>query len=348
MSEPMHLTRSISRIERKTVRLPQQHGVETRPLFPGTTLLLLVTPTGSGADLVSWAAGHREVIASFLLKHGGILFRGFSVRDLSDFRAFIQAVSGDPLEYKYRSTPRVEVGANIYTSTEYPADQEILAHNENSYSRVWPSKLFFYCETPSEEGGMTPISDSARVFDRISPELRSRFMEKNVMYVRNYGGGADLPWQQVFQTEDPAAVEEFCQRAGIELEWRDGGRLRTRQVCQAVARHPSSGRMLWFNQAHLFHLSSVPEKVRSALLEIFTEDELPRNACYGDGSPIAAEDIEQIREAYRQEQVAFPWQKGDILLLDNMAVAHARTSYRGERRIRVGMAEPVDGRTLES
>ena len=36
----------------------------------------------------------------------------------------------------------------------------------------------------------------------------------------------------------------------------------------------------------------------------------------------------------------------DILLVDNMALAHARTPYRGERRVRVAMTEAVDGREL--
>jgi hypothetical protein len=39
--------------------------------------------------------------------------------------------------------------------------------------------------------------------------------------------------------------------------------------------------------------------------------------------------------------VAFPWQKGDILLLDNMLVAHGRAPYAGPRKVVVAMAEPV-------
>ncbi|MBW3655173.1 MAG: TauD/TfdA family dioxygenase, partial [Gemmatimonadetes bacterium] len=184
--------------------------------------------------------------------------------------------------------------------------------------------------------------------DRIPAEIRDRFQEKRVMYVRNYGDGVDLPWQEVFQTTDRAVVEEFCRDEGIEVEWKGGDRLRTRQVCQAVARHPGSGRLLWFNPAHLCHVTSLDPEIREALLEAFAQDELPRNTLYGDGTPIGDEALAAIRAAFEAESVSFPWEREDVLLIDNMAVAHARGPYRGERKIRVGMTQPVDGTALEA
>ena len=333
--------RPVGRAERKSVRLAAEPAVNVQPLLAGSTLPLLIQARSRGLDPVAWAAEHRRQVESSLAAHGGVLFRGFAVEDLVHFRRFVEAIGGEPVEYTNRSTPRTQVEDRIYTSTEYPADQEIPLHNENSYTSTWPMKVFFYCEKQAAEGGMTPIAYSARVFERISPRLRERFADKRVMYVRNFGEGADLPWQEVFLTADPRQVEEHCRRAGIELEWKGGGRLRTRQVCQAVARHPRSGTMLWFNQAHLFHVSSLESRLREAMLEVFAEEDLPRNAYYGDGSALEISALDEIRQAYAAEQVAFPWEEGDILLLDNMAVAHGRTTYRGERKIRVGMSEPV-------
>jgi alpha-ketoglutarate-dependent taurine dioxygenase len=337
----------ITAVERRGVRLPRPHAITGAPLVPGSPLPLLVQPAaGAGADAVAGAAAQRDAITDLLRRHGALLFRGFAVDGVATFSRFIQALAGDLLEYRYRSTPRSEVGAGIYSSTEYPASEEIPPHNENSYSAIWPMKLFFFCELPAAEGGMTPLADSHRVYQRIAPDIRQRFAARKVAYVRNYGGGADLSWEQVFQTSERSAVEEFCRHAGIEYQWRADGRLRTRQVCQAVASHPHDGRPLWFNQAHLFHHSSLAPDVRQALLEVFGEDDLPRNATFGDGTPIPLADLEAVRAAYRDEMVAFPWQRGDVLLVDNMAVAHARTPYHGERRLRVGMTEPVDGREL--
>jgi hypothetical protein len=67
------------------------------------------------------------------------------------------------------------------------------------------------------------------------------------------------------------------------------------------------------------------------------DGEPPRNAYYGDGSPIEEGALEQIREIYTKEAVVFAWQKHDILLLDNMLAAHGRNPYRGARNIVVGM-----------
>ena len=117
------------------------------------------------------------------------------------------------------------------------------------------------------------------------------------------------------------------------------GELRTRQVCQAVAVHPRTNETVWFNQAHLFHVSSLEPEIRDSLLNS-SGGAPPRNAFYGDGSLIDEADLEEIRAAYQKETIVFHWQKRDILLLDNMLMAHGRKPYRGARKIVVGMGRP--------
>jgi alpha-ketoglutarate-dependent taurine dioxygenase len=258
------------------------------------------------------------------------------------FQEFTRALSPDLLDYLERAATRREVEKNIYTSTDYPADQPIPLHHEMSYSHNWPMKIWFYCAQPAAEGGATPIASDRKVFPLIDAAIKEQFLRKGVMYVRNYGGGLDLSWQEAFQTEDREAVEEYCRLARMTCEWRDGDRLRTRAVRQVVATHPQAGQTVWFNHAHMFHISNVEPLAREALLAHFNEDELPRNSFYGDGSPIESAVIEQIYEAYRSEQVAFDWQTGDILMLDNMLCAHGREPFVAPRKIAVAMAEPYE------
>ena len=134
----------------------------------------------------------------------------------------------------------------------------------------------------------------------------------------------------------------------MEFEWADDDCLRTRQLCQAVATHPCTGQVVWFNQAHLFHISRLAPEVREALLTVFAEEDLPRNVYYGDGAPIEASILDEITRIYEQQAICFPWQEGDILMLDNMLAAHGRKPFTGKRKVVVGMAEPFENRIPNS
>jgi hypothetical protein len=211
-------------------------------------------------------------------------------------------------------------------------------HNEMSYTDSWPGTLFFACMVPAAAGGETPLADSARVYTRVPVSTRERFERDGVMYVRNFGHGLDLSWQEVFQTQDRDEVAAYCEKHGIQAEWLGGDRLRTRHVVQATVESRASGEKAWFNQAHLFHVSSLPESVGRELRESFSEDELPRNAMYGDGSPLDPDDLTRIRAAYATEEISLPWQAGDVMIIDNEQFAHGRKPYSGARSVLVAMA----------
>lgn len=338
-SNPSAPPRSLGAIKRRAVTVSSESLVRFRTL-PAGDLPLVVEPAIPGVDVMAWAASHREHLEEKLRQHGGILFRGFGLEGPEDLEAFIRAVSGESLEYRERSSPRTAVKGNIYTSTDYPADQPIFLHNENSYQKEWPRKIFFLCRTAPGTGGETPIADVRKVLARIDPEIRDRFARRGWMYVRNFGDGFGLSWQTVFQTTDKEAIGRHCQDKGIDAEWKDGDRLRTRAVRTALARHPLTGELVWFNHATFFHVSTLSPAIREPLLRDFGTDDLPNNTYYGDGSPIEPEVVDHLRRAYLDEMAAFPWEEGDVLLIDNMLTAHARNPFTGPRKIAVAMADP--------
>jgi alpha-ketoglutarate-dependent taurine dioxygenase len=337
----------------RTGKRPSFSSVETRPtriaegvlvrksLLPGPMPFpMVVEPAMEGVDVVSWLSHYREDLQQMLVETGAVLFRAFDITTIAGFERAATAIAPELLEYKERSTPRTLVTGRIYTSTEYPPQQRIAFHNEFSYSLTWPMKIAFCCITAPEEGGETPLADSQAVFESLPHEVRDEFAARKVRYVRNYGSGIDLPWEEAFQTTGREQVEEHCRKAEVCFEWRGGDRLRTWQVREAVARHPATGAMVWFNQAHLFHIASHSPEVRRSLVETFGTDDLPRNAYFGDGGEIPAAMVQSIHEAYERNAVAFPWRAGDLLVADNMRMAHGRMPYRGARSILVAMGEP--------
>lgn len=175
--------------KRKLVRLSPEELVTTGYLNGGQRFPLVMQPQATNVDLPEWGENNRSYIEGELMKRGAILFRGFNLKSVAEFERFVRAVSGEALEYSERSSPRSQISGHIYTSTDYPPDKSIFLHNEQSYNLRFPLKIFFFCVQAPERGGATPIADTRRVFERIAPEIRERFMERKYMYARNFGDG---------------------------------------------------------------------------------------------------------------------------------------------------------------
>ncbi len=328
--------------KRSEINLDTFRLTTTSYLHPGQLLPLIIQPTMSGVNLAEWAKSNRDYLQEELVKHGAILFRNFSLDSAGKFEEFARSVSRDgELFDEYGDLPRENPGAKVYGSTPYPADKAILFHNESSHTHRWPMKQFFYCVKASEGGGATPILDCRKAYQTLDPAIIKRMAEKRLMYVRNFIEGLDVSWQQFFQTSQKESVEAYCRKANIDFEWKSGNRLTTRQLCQAVAKHPQTGEMVFFNQIQLHHMSCLDPNVRESMLSMFREEDLPRNVYYGDGTPIEDEVVAEISAAYNQLAVRFPWQAGDVILLDNMLTSHARDPFEGTRKILVAMAEMV-------
>ena len=316
-------------------------AVDVRPLRPSSLMPLLVTPAAADIDILAWSQAHRQIVDEWLLDYRAVLFRGFQVSTSARLQEFAAATSTGPLmTCPDESTPRAALGDRIYESTVYPAHQAINLHNEASYCDQWPRKIYFCCLEPSREGGATPLADVRRVVAHLAPDVLDEFARRGVAYIRNFNTRRiGLTWQEAFWTEDPSAVEEYCRRHEIRYEWKPSGELRTTAVRPAFRRHPVSGELLWFNHAVFFHLAAYPDEMRAALIDALGRDNLPYETSFGDGTTIDPGIVHDVLRAFQAEQVTFAWERGDVLLLDNMTVAHGREPYEGPRSIIVAMTE---------
>jgi len=309
------------------------------------TLPYVWTAAGSPTtDLSELLAAQQKDIDGILLEHGAILFKGFAIDTLEKFQHCSNRLPKGNASYIDGNSPRTKLSSSVYTSTEYPAELEISLHNELSYSHAWPARLYFCCIVPAQSGGSTTIADSRALLNAISPTTRRLFETRGVKYVRNLPGNAGesfgKTWQDTFETGDRSVVEDYCRAGAIEHEWKSDGSLRLLQTRPAIAEHPQTGAKVWFNQVDQFHPSTNPPDVYEAILEIYGDApfDMPQYGCFGDDSPIPDDILAEVRAAAKQLTVAFTWERGDLMVIDNMLTAHGRSPFTGPRKILVTMS----------
>lgn len=310
--------------------------------FLNSQKLPLVVESGdrdkSAERLAELAITQRDFFRASLLQHGATLLRGFDMRTIEEFERFVRVFSGaNFFNYAGGVSPRRAISGGVYTSTEYPPHLALALHNELSYSDASPRHLYFFCLTAPEAGGATTLGDSRRILRNINPKTVGLFKYKNVRYDRNLPNekGSDYSWQAAFETDDKETVENHCRVIGAEFEWKANGNLRVSQTRPATATHPETGEEVWFNQADGFHPSNLDAETHEWVAS--NGEEFRLDAHFGDGSPIAASMLEQIRAVLRNETIPHRWQTGDVLILDNMLAAHGRMPFSGARRIALAM-----------
>ena len=289
--------------------------------------------------LSGWLNSDRQFVADQLLRFGAVLFRGFAVRSDEEFEVIATQQLPALKNYVEGNSPRTAISAKVYTSTDYPESEFITLHNELSYRQSPPAQLLFFCHTAAKTGGETPLADCRRILQMLPVHIRQQFSDLGVCYIQNMhdGHGLGRSWQQTFETSQREVVENWLRQGNVDFEWKTDGGLWTCQVRPAIIAHPISGDLVWFNQAEQWHITSLNDKAQAAIRAAYEPDEYPLHALYGDGSDIDEKDLATIRQLFRQHMVAFPWQPGDVLIVDNYRVAHGRNPFLGPRAIRVAM-----------
>jgi alpha-ketoglutarate-dependent taurine dioxygenase len=305
-----------------------------------------------------------------LTAHGALLFRGFPVPDAAAFERLARAID-DELQNEYLGTsPRNALTDYVFTASELPPIFPIPQHCEMSFIARPPRRVFFCClVAPGAGMGETPLVDFRAVWRDLDPAVRDRFAAGGVRIVRNYAGPRggsrfDLwqlkRWDEMFLTTDKAAVEATCRAEGFEVQWTAGDGLRLISTQPVWRDHPLSGERVWHNHTQVFHLSAAPGEYRriaalrptlrnrvlaqvARLLvavqrRLRTSDEQAMHCTYRDGGEIPDADMEHLRDVIWRHLVITPWQRGDVLAIDNHSVAHGRLPYAGPRQVVVAWA----------
>ena len=291
---------------------------------------------GQGGDRDSaceWVAANRERLDQQLGETGTLFFRGFGLQTAEDFDAFVTAFGYPNFTYaeSLSNAVRFNKTERVFTANEAPSDVRIHLHHEMAQTPIYPSRLFFFCETAAETGGATPLCRSDVLFYRLrdaEPQFIARCEQSGLKYSNvmpaedDASSGMGRSWRSTLAAESRDAAETRLAGLGYSWEWIDDGSLRaTTPVLQAV-RELSNGRKSFFNQ-----LIAASQGWKDA------RNDPSRAITHGDGAPL---DTKAVQTACRiADEITFdvPWQDGDVALVDNYAVMHARRPFTGTRKV---------------
>jgi alpha-ketoglutarate-dependent taurine dioxygenase len=301
------------------------------------------------AELHSLIQEQNGYFREQLLKYGALLFRGFPIQSPDDFAGLVPKLVKAPfVHYIGGDSPRKIVKGDVYTSTEAPPSIKIPLHNELSFVKKYPKHICFYCEVAPNVRGETIIADARKVYASMDEKVRRLFIEKGIRYVsRSYQKSAlmDLlnkfqrshkSWVEVFETDSRQEVEHKCRDSEFGLKWNRDDWLEISQVRPATLTHPETNETVWFNQAHLFDFN--PRllgwwRFVGAKLFYYRPHTRWHEVSFADGTPIPRDALYHVMDILDKQTVYFPWQKGDVMVQDNVLSMHGRSTFEGPRRI---------------
>jgi hypothetical protein len=89
--------------------------------------------------------------------------------------------------------------------------------------------------------------------------------------------------------------------------------------------------------------------VHEYLVDAYGADGLPFTTSFGSGEAVGQDIVDLLNRVYEAHTLREAWQAGDLMLVDNLRMAHSREPYEGDREVLVGMSDalrmPVPGGT---
>lgn len=298
----------------------------------------------SEESLQSFLRKNRQWVEERILEYGAVTFRGFGLENAFNKRKRITAIEDSEYDEDGRSSsgynevlrafdPGCSNREPFSSSTSFDVRngfEYYLVMDENTNPRqhepsspldALATRTRRYSDTGAasrkdllEIGIGTRLTDFRRIYNDLPTRLRRKLTQKNLLYKRS--------------------LENF----GF--------------LAEAFRFHPKTNEKVWFKLAHSFHWTSLPAELfegfkrtgnpkilvralREAFLGLWkrcTGGGLGRQplvgtkieVAYGDGRPISAWEMHQIRSTLRRNTPARRWRHGDLLMVDGLSMGLQR------------------------
>eukprot|EP00037_Helgoeca_nana_P001772 m.29370 g.29370 ORF g.29370 m.29370 type:complete len:366 (+) comp12106_c0_seq1:100-1197(+) len=314
-------------------------------------LVIIADPAMTVEQSSQWVVDNQPGIEGLLKVHGAILFRGFPFTSVEHFDGFVTAFQGwEDLSYEdsLSFAVRVRKSGRICTTNEGRTGG-LVFHHEQAQSPRWPSKLFFCCEKAAEagDGGFTGVCRSDLVLEQLAakhPEFVAKCEALGVKYTiytsetDDSSKGVGRSWKSFFSAKDRPDCEKRMTALGYTWEWLEGGTLKaTTPRLEAVVTAPGTATKCFFNQLPATTNNALEfSKVGTEGSDLHTDlDATPTQAginkclAFGDGSEVSIDALMDARAICERNAVDLQWRDGDVALLDNYIVMHARRIWHG-------------------
>lgn len=328
------------------------------------------TQVGAVADLdavistIKSLQAQDGLLTKKLAVHGTLLFRGLPINSAADFSAFAHAFGYSPHEIIGIVVDRPLLAPNVAPANEAPKEVLIYNHNESPQVPHAPEYIFFYSHRAPEVGGETPISSSLELFHRAQqhiPEFISELSQKGILSrvtykaTAQYEGGSTLT--QAFGKEILPTDDAPTRRAKIEQqilrynrgkhttwEWADADQTLTlTHHLPAIRTQPHTNLPTLFTGLAAYYRNFIAKNPDASSSAAYPKARNITTQLFGDGTPIPERYLKVLAEITDEIRVLHKWQKGDVLVYDNVIAQHGRQPWGGEQGDRVVLASLWDG-----
>jgi len=301
-------------------------------------------------ETISWLRANRAALDGLIIRHGGIVLRGFPVRSSRDFGAVVDTFPSYSRGYVGGGGSRARISDKVMEATQLSETMNLTLHSEMGYLKTYPKRIAFYCAKPAEFGGETTIGSMRAFIARLPNDLRERIRENGARTIRNLApAGAsrgqrvsDHPdkrgWDETFDTEDRVEVEAHCAAMAMEAIWNEDGSLTLISEAEPFAHHPATGELCYRSQMHTNRSFEADD--RRAITEALRASQKMRSRhTMLNGEEMPQQDADMVARIFSEITVAWPWHSGDVMILDNLLVSHGRHPYAGTRDVQVALLD---------